>query len=849
MQSRSIVFLILVLCLGAVSGVYMAKDPVSYGLDVRGGVRLTYRMDTEHMTAEQRGRQPIIQDDLVRILQSRASGGLGVAEPLVAKKGEDSFVIELPGYTNIEEARQLMSSTAKIIVYHARNVATDKWPNRRYEKAGDEEIKGVSYASFVRKATGDKISPGTPEYENMIKDWKPILEGDDVATATVEILGNSSAKPVFHFSTAGASKLEQFSRKYINQRENIAFVLDNKVLSIAYIRDGQILSDTATIEGQFPTKYVTTLTELVKAGSLPVSLIELSSEKVDPTIGSHALPMMINAGIVSLIIVCVLLIIYYAWPGVLATFAMVLYALFTLAFMNAVGATFSLASIAAFILSVGMAVDANILVFERLKEELRDGKPLNRAIEIAFKRALTAIMDSNICTVMTCAVLYSLGTGPVKGFASTLGTGVIVSFFTAFIVTRTLMQGSIALGIGRDAKWYGAKKGWYKESQDEHIDTSNDPPKKLLNIVARSKFYFLVSALLIIPGFIFVAMGGIKTNVEFQGGFEGTYKAPETATLETIRAGLDRAGYLGSNVKFAETRGGRVVYITVPMPKDQVVNDPSANKKIADAAGLSTEGSSFVSIGPTVQKETVQNAVYGVLISSLLITVYLAIRFGLSVGGFKSGFKFGAAAVLALVHDVLFVIGTAGIVGYFLHWEVSALFITAILTVIGFSVHDTIIIFDRVRENLRRPHKGETFEHLCDHSVTQSVARSINTSMSAVIPLGVLIAIGTPTPELKFMCLSMLLGISIGAYSSIFNATPILYLWDRMVIKRKGEQAGLMAEAERESKLRAQHAAMKVAPAGATAAAPGAPPAGSAYGQVKRRTSAVEQSKQSIDEE
>jgi SecD/SecF fusion protein len=280
------------------------------------------------------------------------------------------------------------------------------------------------------------------------------------------------------------------------------------------------------------------------------------------------------------------------------------------------------------------------------------------------------------------------------------------------------------------------------------------------------------------------------------------------------------------------------------------VGDANAKAEIAKAANLPLEGSSFTSIGPTVQKETVDNAVKGLIIASLFIVLYLAFRFGIAVGGIKNGLKFGAAAVIALVHDVLFVFGTAGIVGYFLHWEISSLFITAVLTVIGFSVHDTIIIFDRIRENLKRQHKGETFEHLCDHSVTQSVARSINTSMSAIIPLGVLIAIGTPTPELKFMCLSMLLGIAIGAYSSIFNATPILYLWNKAVMKKRGEGAGLMAEAAQELKVKAQLAAAAAAGMGPGSQAPAVGPTpGSAYGQVKRRSTAVESAKQVIDED
>ncbi len=852
MQSRSILFLGIVLVLAGLSIWRLAKWPFSYGLDVKGGVRFVYQMDVAKLTPDQKKEQAKIQDNLVKIMETRARGNLGVTEPTVAKKGDDSVIIELPGFTSIDEARRVIGSSAKVIVYWAKNVSTQMHPNRRYGYSQTHASTDDPAAAFSFFKTSDPskiIVPANegkadPDYLEMISGWDPILQGDEVDDATAQIIG-TGAKPLFHFNPSGAKKLEAWSRRYNNKGEHIAFVLDNKVLSIAPVKDGPqgILSDNAQIDGEFSPKYVKNLCDLIKAGSLPVDLIELSSEQVDPTIGNHALTAMVSAGIWSLAIVCVLLIFYYAWPGVIATFAMTLYAVFTLALLNAMQATFSLAAIAAFILSTGMAVDANILVFERLKEELRDGKELFRASNIAFNRALTAIVDSNVSTVLTCMVLWFFGTGPVKGFASTLAYGVIISFFTAFVVTRSILQGLLALGIGRNTKWYVAGRGWFSHHQEFKQG------EKLLNIVGRSNFYFLLSAALIVPGFIFVAMGGIKPNVEFQGGYQGTYMLPEGATQDTIRKGLESAGFQGSNIELAMAGGKRIVYITIPPIKGMTVNDPKAKDEVAKAAGLPTDNSSFTAIGPTVQKETVQNAINGVIVASILIMLYLGIRFGISVGGIKNGFKFGASAVIALVHDVLFVIGTAGIVGYFLHWEISALFITAMLTVIGFSVHDTIIIFDRIRENLRRQQKGETFEHLCDKSVSQSVARSLNTSLSAIFPLAVLIAIGTPTPELKFMCLSMLLGISIGAYSSIFNATPILYLWNKAVMKKQGEQAGLMQEAAREAKAAAQRAAAAAAGAPAVPVGPASPAAGSAYGQIKRRSGVVEQSKKVIDED
>ncbi|MCW5936017.1 MAG: protein translocase subunit SecD [Fimbriimonadaceae bacterium] len=849
MQSRGALFLLVVLVLAVASGFVLATQKVSYGLDVKGGVRFTYQMDTSEISAEQKGRLGELQSKMKTILTNRASGAIGVSEPSVSAKGQDQFIIELPGFTNEDEARSILSNTAKVVCYWAKTVSTEDAPNRRYKEAGDKVINDVTYVTFGRRAGDEVFGPGDPAYVDMIKTWEVILEGEDVANAQAQVNG-SRTQPYFTFSSSGARKLEAWSRKYMNRGEKIAFVLDNKVLSIAPVKDGTILSDNAFIDGDFPPRYVQQLTELIRAGSLPVPLIELESQKVDPTIGVQALNEMVTAGLISLAVICIFLIVYYAFPGAVAAAAMILYGVITLAVLILTKATFSLAAIAAFILSTGMAVDANILVFERLKEEIRNGRELMRAIEIAFKRALSSIIDSNIATIITCLVLFYFGTGQVKGFASTLAIGVALSFFTAFVVTRAMIQGLVSLGIGTNLKHYALNRNWFGEKIEREAET------KPLKVVQNSKRFFLISAALILPGLIALAAGGIKPNVEFQGGFEASYFLPEGKSAEQIRQGLSTLGVKNVNVKFADSSKGRVVYLTIPPTEGLSASDPTAKERIAQAAGLSTEGSSFYAVGPQVSRETVSNAISGVLVASLLIMVYLAIRFGSSVGGFKNGVKFGLSAVIALLHDVLFVVGTAAIVGFALGWEISALFITAMLTVIGFSVHDTIIIFDRIRENLRKPHKGWTFEHLCNVSVSQTLARSINTSASALIPLLILLFIGTPTPELKFMVLTMFLGIAIGTYSSILNATPILYLWNEATIKAKGESAGLMAEATRENKLQAQIAA-GVAPS--TAAAPlqpaqapreATPPAGGgAYGQIKRRSGVVDKSTQILDDD
>lgn len=832
MHQKNVWLLVLVVVLTGLSIWGFLARPFQKGLDIAGGIRLTYKMDLEELSTEQKRNLSNIQSQVQQNLQRRAGSALGVVEATVQAKGEDQFVVELPGATNIEDARQVLGSTGKIQLFHAKTVATSKRPSRRYSVAAQEvdPETGAPYATFYRVGSDKELKPGDPDYTRMIESWgDPILEGTDVTDASVEPLGQGKGRPTFSFGGQGAENLRTWSRRYIDDGENIAFVMDGRVLQISPKEDGAILDRGAYINGQFDMDYVNQLTGLIKSGSLPVKLTELQYATISPTIGEKALDQIIVAGAISLGIILAYLILYYAFPGLIAAVAMILYVLFTLTVLKLIGTTFSLASIAGFILSAGMAVDANILVFERLKEEVKAGRKLFTAVDLGFKRALTAIFDSNACTLITSVVLYILGTTEVKGFATTLVIGVVVSFFTAVTVTRSLLVGLTSIGIGTDPKFYALNHNLFGEKLQK------------LHIIRHGRRYFIISALLIVPGLIAIGMGGIKRNVEFQGGYEVTIPLTGGVSQDQVRKNLEEAGFKGFNVKQAKVGTLESVYITVPPDGPVKQGDPMAQQKIAEAAGLSAEGSSINNVGPSISGETTRNAILGVVLSASLIVLYIALRFGFALGGFKNGVKFGGSAVLALLHDVVFIVGVAGIVGIALGWEISSLFITAMLTVIGFSVHDTIVIFDRIRENLRRSRGAESFEDICDKSVGQTFARSVNTSSTAMLTLVVLLFVGTPTPDLKFMVLVMLIGIAIGTYSSIFNASPILYLWDKWVIKTKGEEEGLVAEAQRESKLRAA----QVVAAPSTADQPSA----SDYGTIRRRQSVRDKAAQVLDED
>jgi len=394
-------------------------------------------------------------------------------------------------------------------------------------------------------------------------------------------------------------------------------------------------------------------------------------------------------------------------------------------------------------------------------------------------------------------------------------------------VTRSLLMFFVGSGIGDHPSWYAVNRNWFGKKFDP---ITAEP----LKVVQKSKWWFGLSLFTILISIPFFFLGGFKLNVEFRGGYEVGYSVGKTSVDSNVLvANLEKAGFKGGNIKLGNgSNNEKLVYMTVP-DDDQLKaakNDIARQNMIAKAAQLPNDAvpKSFSSVGPEVQKETLQNAVEGVLLSSLLIVLYLAIRFGTGFGGFVPGLRFAGSAIGALIHDILVVIGTAAIVGYLFKWEVSALFLTSMLTIIGFSVHDTIVIFDRIRENLRRPKPGEDFGHLMNRSITQSFARSINTSATVIVTLLILVVFGTPTPDLKFFVLAMMIGIISGTYSSIYNASPILYLWDRAVGKKKGADHTLVGMSNAEL-LRHSVVTTRIAEPDLVSES------GRTYGQVRRR--------------
>ena len=615
---------------------------------------------------------------------------------------------------------------------------------------------------------------------------QPILTGAELEPNSAAQLGQNNQPTVSQqFKPEGATKYATFTTAHVG--EIVGIVLDDAVVEAPFIQE-PITDGRGEISGGFATlTEAKNLANLLNAGALPIPLEQVATDSIEATRGIGAVTKSLIAGGVGLACVLLFMLAYYRLPGLLADIALLIYALFTLAiFKGALGwlfpglvVTLTLPGIAGFILSIGMAVDANILIFERLKEEVRSGKSLRPAIDAAFKRAFPAIRDSNICTSITCIVLLSLGTATVRGFALTLLIGVLVSLFSAITVTRTLLYLLVDLfpGLAKNPALFGLNVRSLVGRTVAEGDRSG------LNIIGRRKYFYLLSLAIIVPGMIFLALGGLKRGIDFTGGTQIEVKYARPMTAGAVEGALSGAGFKRSTIQMAEA--GTVAIVTVPDVSTAAskLNSPVYNglTTALNQVGPNAE-ERFGTTGPIISKEVTSNAIQAVIIASSLIVLYLALVFG--IGGFVAGLRLGSSAVVALLHDILVLLGAFAIFGYFLGWEIDTLFITAMLTVIGFSVHDTVVIFDRVRENLRHKTRGENFESLVNRSIGQTLARSINTSLTVVMTLVALVILGGQTTRL--LNVALLIGIVSGTYSSIFNAASILVDWENWLAKRRG---------------------------------------------------------------
>ncbi len=787
---------LLVIALVVAAGAIVAIKPINRGLDIAGGLRVVMEIDPkkpDDWPKELKSRENKMAT-MSETMKKRVGGIAGVTEPIVQVENVTAdrprLIVELPGAKDTDQALKDLMNTASLDFYYMKDVQSAVNPLAKWKmdvSGADERVYTFTGPKGEVLSTEELPETGRDAVKNREKNLqtrqriidevigknaKPVLTGSMLIGNAKSALKPTTGEPIIEieFNREGTKIFGDFTRSHVN--EILGVFYNGQLLTAPKINE-PITDGKAIVEGFQSLKEATRIAELLKFGALPVPLKVIGKDVVEPSLGAESIRQVLLAGIFGLLLVLAFMIIYYRLPGVLASIALCLYALFVIASFALLRATISLAGMAALIISIGMAVDANILIFERLKEELRSGKTLRAAIDAGFNRAFNAIFDSNMCTAITCALLMWMGTATVQSFAFTLLIGVIVSMFTAITVTRTFLHLLVNWEWAQKPSLYGLTTGWLQK------------PGLTWNIVGRWKFYFAISAVLIVPGLIVLITDGLKPGIEFTSGTNIQASFSRRVSVAEVVEVVDKVSP-GSQVQL--TGGGKSAFITTKLLSESEDFDKKMSQlrtSLDEKFGLDADGravfKSVTSVGPTISRELTTKAFWAILIASVGIVLYLTVRF--AIGGLMTGFKYGTCAVLALAHDVAFIVGWFAIAGKFLGWETDSLFVTAVLTVIGFSVHDTIVIFDRIRENLRHRQRGESFDMLANRSILETLTRSINTSFTVMLTLGALIIFGGPL--LRQFYYTLLAGTAIGVYSTLFNATPMVILWDRIGESRR----------------------------------------------------------------
>lgn len=668
---------------------------IKLGLDLAGGVSITYQVETENPTSEQ-------MKDTIYKLQKRVEGYS--TEVSVYQEGDDRITVEIPG---VKDANAILEELGKPGSLEFRD------PN------GNVYMTGLEVQSAEAAVVQDEFQ----NKQNVVK-----------LTLTEE------GAQIFAEITAA------------NIGKNCPIVYDGEVISNPTVKSA-ISGGEAIIEGMSSFEEAENLASSIRIGALSLELSELQSQVVGAQLGTNAIASALKAAAIGLALIAVFMIAYYWIPGVAATIALAIYTTLVIAVIYLFEITLTLPGIAGIILSIGMAVDANVIIFARIREEIAAGSPVHIAIKTGFKKALSAIIDGNITTLIAAIVLGFMGSGTVKGFAYTLAVGIILSMFTALVVTRVILHGLYCIGF-RSEKFYGRQK-----------------ERKSIGFMAKKPVFFIISLVVIVAGFVGMGVnqangnGALNLSLEFVGGTATTVDMGKEYTLaelddEVVPYFEDITG--DSNVQVQKVEGSnQVVFKTRVLGLEEREN---LNKSLEENLGVDTSTLSSNNISSTISGEMTKDAVIAVIISTICMLIYIWFRF--------SDLRFASTAILALVHDVLVILTCYAL----FRLTVGSTFIAVMLTIIGYSINATIVIFDRVRENLKNVKRLDkaALQEVSDKSVTQTLSRSLNTSLTTFVMVLLLYILGVAS--IRDFALPLMVGIVSGTYSSICIATELWFV-------------------------------------------------------------------------
>ena len=700
-----------------------AKD-VSLGLDLAGGVSVTYQTVKENPTSEE-------LDDLQTKLEKRAT--TLSSEARVYLEGNRRINVDIPGEDDAKKVFDTLGNAGNI--YFIRTV----------DKDGKENITTDANGAYVLARTMEEI----------IASGSVVIDGTDVDGADARSLQNNNVieyEVELSLNEAGGKKFETATAEcaaetYGSMKNKIAIIYDNVVYSCPAVKQ-TISGGSAVITGSRTMDEAKSLATIIRIGALPIEIESLRSNVVGATLGSRALKTSLIAGLIGLFLVGVYMIVFYRVPGVAACLSLITYLGIVLAMLLLFHVTLTLPGIAGIILSVGMAVDANVIIFTRIREELATGKTVRSSVKIGYRKALSAIIDGNVTTLIAAIVLYFRGSGVIKGFATTLGIGILVSMFTAFVVTYFIMKAFYYVGID-DLKYYGVAK-----------------EKKTMRIVQNWKKYLILSGSVIALCIVMLIVNKATTDnalnygLDFVGGtsLEVTFKdkAPENVEIENFV--MEK---VGENSTISAVEGANTLLI-----KTKSLDETSLDKlkkALMETYGMAESDIETETISGTISGEMKTNAIVAVIIATICMLIYILIRF--------SNMAFAASSVLALIHDILVVLCLYAVV----RLTVDTSFIACMLTIVGYSINATIVIFDRLRENLGNMKKKEDLADVVNRSITETFTRSIHTSVTTLLTVVMLIILGVES--VRIFAIPMAVGILCGGYSSVCIAGSLWYFF------------------------------------------------------------------------
>ncbi|WP_391116160.1 protein translocase subunit SecDF [Psychrobacillus sp. L3] len=743
-RGRIVAFLLLIVIFAGTISPTVAGvlNNIKLGLDLQGGFEVLYQVKPLAGKEDQKITEKVVTDTAAAL--NNRINALGVNEPSIQIEGGNRIRVQLAGVEDQNTARELLSTEANLTFRDSDdNIMLD----------GNDLKQGGAKDAFNQQ--------GQPVVTLKLKD----------ANKFAEVTSELAAKPA-------PNNVLAIWLDYQDGDSYAAEILKSKPKFISAPRVSQrISSDSVEISGSFTVEETKNLASILNAGALPVHLDEIYSTSVGAQFGSQALSSTIFAGIIGIAAIFIFMLFYYRLPGLVAVISLIVYIFLILVVFDWINGVLTLPGIAAIVLGVGMAVDANILTYERIREELRVGKSVKKAFDTGAKEAFTAIFDANITTLLAAGVLFFFGTSSVKGFATLLIISILVVFITAVWASRIL------LGLLVNSGYFDNKPGWFGipkkriHSPEEEVDTLDLTTKfDRIDFVHNRKIFYTLSIVLTIAGIILLSTINLNLGIDFSKGTRVELQSTESLTKEFVAEKIAKIGLPSEDIVLSGDNSNVAV---IRYKEDFTQAEIKTLKtEMTQQFGIDPNVSS---VSPTVGKELAKNAIYALLIAALGIVIYVAFRFE---------WRMGFASIVSLLHDAFLMVSIFSI----LRLEVDITFIAAVLTIVGYSINDTIVTFDRIRENLHRSKKITTEEELAtivNKSLRQTLGRSVNTVLTVILVTVALLIFGAE--GIRNFSIALLIGLIAGTYSSIFIAAQI---WFDLKVKELRKTGGIEVKKE-----------------------------------------------------